>query len=183
MALPPNIILLGFMGSGKSTTGRELSQFAGFQYWDMDQWIEEKNKKSVSEIFETMGESYFRSEELEAMNLIRNQTRYVLSLGGGAWLSQNSREVFIKLGWCVWLKVSPEQSYKRIENHLFKRPLLAKSEKPLDRIIQLLEKRSPAYSLAHFSVDTDNKTPKEVALEIYETLLKVKPFDLSQLSS
>jgi len=183
MPQPPNIILLGFMGSGKSTTGRELSQLTGFQYWDMDQWIEEKNGKSVSEIFETFGESYFRSEEQESMEWIKKRTHYVSSLGGGAWLSENLREVLLALGWCVWLKVSPVQCFQRVGENLSKRPLLAKNQNPLNHITQLLEKRSPLYSLAHFSIETDNKTPKEVATEIYETILKVKPFDLPQMSS
>ena len=178
MNLPQNIVLLGFMGSGKSTTGKELSVLTGFEHWDMDQWIEDKNEKPVSEIFEKMGEEYFRAEELKALAWIRAQTRYISSLGGGAWLSGDSREILLKLGWCVWLKVSPEQCYKRIGSHLAKRPLLAKSEKPLDLINQLLEKRNPAYSQAHFSIDTDNKTPKDVAMELYKISLEVKPFDL-----
>ncbi len=181
MSLPQNIILLGFMGSGKSTTGRELSQKIGFHYWDMDQWIEENNKKTVSEIFETKGENYFRMEEIKALSWVSDKTHHVMSLGGGAWLSRNLREGFLKLGWCVWLRVSPEQSFSRVENNLIKRPILANSKHPLESITSLLTERNPIYSQAHFKVDTDKKTPKEVATEIYESFLKVKPFDLSQL--
>ncbi len=183
MKLSPNIILLGFMGSGKTTTGRELAQLIHFHYWDMDHWIEEKNNKSVSEIFETMGERYFRNEELKALDWARLRNYHVLSLGGGAWLNPNMREAFLKLGWCVWLKVSPEQSYKRVESHLFKRPLLAKEENPKEYMRRLLQQREALYALAHESIDTDQKTPKEVAMELLKSFSKVKPFDLPSLSS
>lgn len=182
MTLPPNVILLGFMGAGKSTTGKELSQLLGFQYWDMDQWIEERNKKSVSDIFETMGEGYFRLEECKAADWVKNQSHLVQSLGGGAWLAQGLRDEFLKSGWCVWLKVSPEQCFKRIEKNISKRPLVAKQEKQIEFLSKLLKQREPVYSLAHESIDTDRKTPKEVASEIYEFILKVKPFDLPQMS-
>jgi shikimate kinase len=181
MTLPPNVILLGFMGAGKSSTGKELSQLLKFKYWDMDQWIEEINKMPVSEIFETMGESYFRLEELKAAAWIKNQIHVVQSLGGGAWLTQRLRDEFLKSGWCVWLKVSPGQCFSRVEKNISKRPLLAKQEQPKEFLTQLLKQREPVYSLAHHSIDTDRKTPKEVALEIHEFILKVKPFDLPQM--
>jgi shikimate kinase len=182
MECTPNIILLGFMGSGKTTTGKELAQLLNFRHWDMDLWIEEKNNMPISQIFESMGESYFRGEEIKALEWIRPQKRFVISLGGGAWLNQALRDSFLKIGWCVWLEVSSAQSFKRVESHISKRPLLAKKENLMEIIEQLLIQRTHLYSLAHATINTDQKTPKEVAQEIMGMLLKLKPFDLPNLT-
>lgn len=178
MEIAPNIILLGFMGSGKTTTGRELAGILGFDHWDMDVWIEENNNMPVSQIFEIKGEKYFREEEFKALEWIKPKKKFVISLGGGAWLNQTLREAFLKIGWCIWLQVSPSQSFKRVESHLSKRPLLANKENPMEFIEWLLLQRTPIYSLAHAVINTDQKTPKDVALEIREMLFKEKPFDL-----
>jgi shikimate kinase len=167
-----NIILLGFMGSGKSSTGRELATILNYEFVDMDQWIEMKNGKSISEIFSTMGEVYFRQEEKGAIEVIKQKRNQVISTGGGVWINDSNRIILLNSGWCVWLKVSAKQALKRVESNLSQRPLLASSRDPFAKIESLLKARNPIYSLSHSTIETDEKTPMEVALEIVELFKK-----------
>jgi shikimate kinase len=178
MGLPSNIVLIGFMGSGKTSTGKELSKILNFHFWDIDSWIEERNGIKISEIFEKHGELFFRRQEEEAIKYLTGKNNYIVSTGGGTWVDKNNRENLLKLGWCVWLKVTPENVWQRVSNHLDQRPLLLKSKNPVEYLEILLKERIPFYSLAQASFDTSKKNPKEIAFEIIETLKKYRPFDL-----
>lgn len=178
MGLPPNIILVGFMGSGKTSTGKELANILGFQFLDMDQLIEEKTDKKIKTIFEEKGEPFFRNQEKEVIDQIRSKKHCIISTGGGAWINQENRELLLTLGWCVWLKVSAEKAWKRVSPHLLQRPLLTGHNASLKRLSDMLNTRDPLYSLAHHSFDTDEKNPKEAALEIFRVLKEEQPFDL-----
>jgi shikimate kinase len=181
MSLPNNIILTGFMGAGKTSTGKELARILNYHFWDMDQWIEEKNGKNVSEIFSKNGEKYFRSQEMESINWLKEKVSYVVSTGGGSWINQENRDKLLKMGWCVWLKVSPEKVLERIGAHLSQRPILAKSKNPLNEINEILSTRNPIYALAHTSFNTNEKKPREIALEIFKAFKEDRPFDLRSL--
>lgn len=165
------------MGSGKSSTGRELATILNYEFVDMDQWIEIKNGKSISEIFATMGEVYFREEEKGAIEFIKRKKNLVISTGGGVWINDSNRMILLNSGWCVWLKVSAKQALKRVESNLSQRPLLASTRDPLAKIKSLLETRNPIYSISHSTIETDEKTPSEVALEIAELFKNTRPFD------
>ena len=169
------------MGSGKTSTGKELAKLLKLNFWDMDQWIEEKNKKSISNIFTEKGEEFFRLEETEAIDWLKNKESLIISTGGGVWVNQENRKKLLKLGWCLWLKVSPEKVLERIGLNLSQRPVLAQSKNPLIEIKNILSIRNPIYSLAHASIATDGKMPKDIALEIINSLQKDHPFDLSFL--
>ncbi len=166
MALPPNIILVGFMGSGKTVTGKAVSKITGFRFWDMDEWIEEKNGAKIPDLFERKGEAFFRQQEQQAVLWLSLQKNYVASTGGGAWIREENRKELLKAGWCVWLKVSTEDVWKRVGAHLEHRPLLSRSKDPRRTIEILLREREPYYALAHASVDTSGKDPRQSALEI-----------------
>ncbi len=178
MALPPNIVLVGFMGSGKTSTGKELSKILNYDFWDVDSWIEEKNGEKIPEIFEKKGEEFFRQQEEDAIKWLIGKKKYVVSTGGGTWVDKNNRESLLKLGWCIWLKVSPENIWQRVSSHLEKRPLLSKSKNPIEYLDILLKERIPFYSLAQASFDTNRKNPKDIAIEIIDVLKKDCPFNL-----
>lgn len=181
MPLPPNIILIGFMGSGKTETGKIVSKILGFRFWDMDQWIEKKNDEKIPDIFQKRGELFFRRQENKAVLWLSDKKKYVASTGGGAWLPEVNRKKLLQTGCCVWLKVSPEEIWRRVGKHLQQRPLLSKSKNPRQAIKTLVEERNPYYSLAHACIETTGKPPQQVALEIVKVFKKYRPFDLPKL--
>jgi shikimate kinase len=179
MELPSNIILVGFMGSGKTSTGKELSKMLNFHFLDTDAWIEDKTGMTIPQIFEKHGELFFRQQEEKVIKWLVGKNNYVVSTGGGTWVNKENRENLLKLGWCIWLKISPEDIWQRVSSHLEQRPLLLKSENPVKHLKIILKERMPFYSLAQASIDTNKKNPKEIALEILETLNKRPPFNSS----
>lgn len=181
MTLPPNVILLGFMGAGKTSTGVELARLLNFEFIDTDHWIEEKNGKKISQLFEDEGEIFFRDQEKKAIEWLGARKHFVVSIGGGAWMNDEIRTALLRMGWCVWLKVSAEKAWQRTRVNLSQRPILSKSDNPLELIQAMLREREPYYAKANISFDTVGKSPKEIANEISRTLNEEHPFDLPKM--
>ncbi len=166
-----NVILEGFMGSGKSTVSEILADRLSLDILDTDEAIERTEGRSISEIFEEDGEEAFRDMETELLGtIVRDHWRdMVVSLGGGLPIREDNRKLLKEAGKVIYLKVSPETAYERLKGD-DTRPLL-KSEDPLERIRQLQEKRSAIYDeAADIVIDTDGRTPEEVAAEIIDRL-------------
>ncbi len=162
-----NIILEGFMGSGKSTVSELISDKLELELIDTDEAIEEAEGRKISEIFEQDGEEAFRDMETELMEMVisEHMRETVISLGGGLPVREKNRELLKRAGKVVYLRTSPETVYDRLKGD-DTRPLL-KSENPLARIKELQDKRGKIYEeAADIIVDTDGKTPAEVADEI-----------------
>ncbi len=166
-----HIILMGFMGCGKSTIGYKLSYKLKKCLIDTDSLIEEKEGISISEIFATKGEAYFRNLEVACLHALKEEldTR-IISLGGGTPLKEENRGLIKELGMVIYLKASPETIYERTKRNN-KRPLL-QCENPRERIEKLLEERNPIYeSVADVIVQVDNKQAQEVVDYIAEEIL------------
>ena len=162
-----NIILEGFMGSGKSTVSEILSDKLDLELIDTDEAIEEAEGRKISDIFERDGEEAFRDMEtgLVEMMVSDHMRETVISLGGGLPVREKNRELLKKVGKVVYLRTAPETVYDRLKGD-DTRPLL-KSEDPLARIKELQDKRGKIYEeAADIIVDTDGKTPVQVADEI-----------------
>lgn len=162
-----NIILEGFMGSGKSTVSELISDKLELELIDTDEAIEEAEGRKISEIFEQDGEEAFRDMETELMEMVisEHMRETVISLGGGLPVREKNRELLKRAGKVVYLRTSPETVYDRLKGDET-RPLL-KSEDPLARIKELQDERGKIYEeAADIIVDTDGKTPVEVADEI-----------------
>jgi len=156
------IFLMGFMGSGKSTIGPILANTIGYDFLDIDRAIETRTKKSVTEIFREDGEQYFRSVERDIISQIIAHPRLVVSLGGGTVTDPELFRVIASSGILVYLKVTPEQLYRRLHRKT-DRPLLADIEgnrlgepELRDRIQTLYTSREPIYSKADIVVMTDD---------------------------
>lgn len=149
-----NIILIGFMGSGKSTLGKKLAKKLNCRFIDSDMEIEALERMPVAEIFETKGEDYFRQCEKELLHSIRSESQFVLSTGGGMPCFGDNMEKIKTLGTTFYLYLSPKELTKRIRNAKTVRPLAQnKSEEELLIYIEkLLASRGFFYSQADYTL-------------------------------
>ena len=161
-----NIVLTGFMGTGKTEVGRILAQKLSYTLVDADTEIEKEQKTTITEIFKQYGEPKFRDIESDVIKRLSELGKAVISTGGGAVLRQENMDNLRKKGVIICLGASPETILKRTSNNN-DRPLL-QVEDPLKKIKELLEFRMPYYEKADIMIDTENKTPLEVADEIIE---------------
>jgi shikimate kinase len=148
------IFLIGFMGCGKSYVGRNLAPLMGYDYIDIDKFIEEKEGLSVKEIFEKKGEDYFREQEREFINQVDSQKNLVVSTGGGAPCFFDNMEVMNEKGITVYLNRNKEKVIWRLLKGQYKRPLIAHlSPKELAEFYdERLESRKQFYEKAKIHV-------------------------------
>lgn len=168
------IILLGYMGSGKSTIARLLSEKEQIQGLDLDEIIEKKSQQSIKSIFEKRGEIYFRKIEHQIFaDLMLNPDKMILSLGGGTPCYANNHLLLNGEGVIsFYLKASIDTLYERLKNELEQRPLLAgKSEEEIREFIaKHLFDRSYFYNQATYKIDVDGKSPQDIVEEISRKL-------------
>lgn len=164
---PSNLVLVGFMGSGKSSVGRLAARTLGFPFVDTDQIVVERAGRPISDIFQTEGEAAFRALETEAIESLANKTRHVISTGGGAVLSGHNRRLLRALGFVVCLTASEDTLFERVSRNS-KRPLL-QTENPRATLSQLIRDRGALYrEVAHHTLDT-TLLPQTAAVEALVT--------------
>jgi shikimate kinase len=167
-----NIFLTGFMGCGKTSVGRLLSDRLGYGFVDLDQVVVSEAGASVKEIFATQGEPAFRRLESEALEMVAAGTGLVVSTGGGAVIAHPNRAVMRGAGSIVNLTASAEAIADRLCGDS-ERPLL-EGDASLERIRRMLEGREQFYADADLRIDTTAKTVEAVAAEILR-FLKERP--------
>ena len=163
-----NIILVGFMASGKSSVGRALSRRCGWTRWDADDEIVAWAGKPIADIFRDSGEDAFRELERSVVKEICLETGRIIAAGGGSFIDDENRRTMLDCGTVFYLSARPETIHWRVTGgnpNAPVRPLLGEGN-PLVRITELLAQRMPAYSQAHHAVETDNLTPDQVAQAI-----------------
>jgi shikimate kinase len=159
------IFLIGFMGAGKTTVGKALAAKWDFQFVDLDECIEAQSGRTVPEIFSGFGEPYFRRLETESLQSIAQFKNTIVSIGGGAFESEENRNIIKAAGQSVWLDCSLDVAISRIQFD-GTRPLARSKEELRD----LLVKRLPIYAQADFTVQVDEKTIDEVVEAIQRIL-------------
>lgn len=165
-----NIILIGFMGCGKSTVGRELKRMLGYQWVDTDAVIEAEAHCSITEIFAREGEQGFRDHESRVLRelLEKKPSRMIISTGGGAVLREENRMMLRQLGYVVWLRANAEIVYQRTRKNR-DRPIL-QTPNPRAVIADLLQQREPIYrECAHLVIDVAGLNRTEIAVGIVES--------------
>ena len=157
-----NIYLIGMMGSGKSTIGKILARKLNYRFFDTDVLIEKVAQKTIPEIFETEGETYFRDLETNVLKELSAHNHSAIATGGGI-IQKTTNWGCLRQGLIVWLDADIEVLLERVANDT-NRPLASKLE-------SLLEKRRPLYAQADLKVKSDrDKTPEQVAMEIIKKI-------------
>lgn len=164
-----NLFLIGPMGAGKSTIGRQLADLLKMQFYDSDREIEERCGASIDWIFDLEGEDQFRIREEKMIEELTEKAGIVLATGGGAVLSQKNRERLGARGKVIYLRATIDQQVERTEKDT-RRPLLQVDDRR-QKIEELAEEREPLYlEIADLIVDTDAGTVRSVANTIIKML-------------
>lgn len=164
-----NIILIGFMGTGKSTISDTLSKHLNLSQIDTDNLIEIKEELNITQIFEKKGEQYFRNCETELLKELNQSENFILSCGGGMVLKEENRRLMKQLGVVIWLSAKPQTILSRVENST-ERPIL-NGNMNLAYINELIKKREQYYEKASdMMITTDGKTVDEICNEIIDRL-------------
>ena len=166
------IVLTGMSGSGKSTVGKFLSENLNVKFIDIDEQIVLKENKSINEIFTQNGEQYFRNLEVQTIKELFETTDLIISLGGGAFENEQTRNFLLNNSIVFYLKTSEKVIYERLKNS-FDRPLLNKNM-TLEHIKSILDIRKKNYELAHFTIITDNNDIEEIGSEIIKKCANLK---------
>jgi|SRR6187549_3690462 len=168
------IVLLGYMGCGKSTIAQKLSGMVSIPYVDLDEYIEKKEKMSIKQIFENYGEVHFRKlERTYLLELLNSPEENIIGLGGGTPCYSNNHELLIADGvTSIYLKASIDTLFKRLASNKSKRPLIAdkNDEEMKEFIAKHLFERSPYYNYAQHKVNVDGKTIEETVNDILNLL-------------
>ncbi|WP_346706593.1 shikimate kinase [Merdimonas faecis] len=168
-----NIVLIGFMGAGKTTVSDYLSTMFDMDIIEMDQEITDREEMSISDIFATYGEEYFRDLETSLLVELQDRKNVIISCGGGTALRENNVAEMKKNGRVVLLTASPETIYERVKDS-DDRPVL-KGRKNVDGIAELMEQRREKYeAAADIVVQTDHKTVLQVCEELVQRLSEME---------
>jgi len=163
-----NIILVGFMGTGKTAVGKALAKRLGMKFVDIDDVIEEREGMNISDIFEKKGEPYFRSAEKRVVKEVSAKSGLVVAAGGGTVIDEENVRNFKVNGAVFCLVATAETILERTKGHMH-RPLLNVSD-PKEKIIELLAKRAEYYARADYRVDTTDLSVEQVAEKITELI-------------
>lgn len=159
-----NIVLIGFMGTGKTGVGRILARVMGKDFVDTDAEIEKNIGLKVEKIFQNFGEERFRLEESKIIKEVARRNNCVIATGGGVVLNPDNIQVLKESGLLIGLTAAPEVIQTRVTNKI--RPLLRKPT--IERISKLLQEREKYYQVADWYIDTSTYSKKEVAAKILE---------------
>lgn len=163
-----NIVITGFMGTGKSVAAKELARKLGMKFINMDRIIEERQGTSIADIFARYGEKYFRAQENKLVKELSQKENMVIATGGGTLLSSDNARMLGQAGEIVCLYADSQTIYNRVKRKN-DRPLL-KGENVLSEIDHLLEERKKMYANIKWKIDTTNLNIEEVTDKIIALL-------------
>ena len=172
------IFLIGYMGVGKTTTGKELAKSMDLEFVDLDHFIQNRYNKTIAQLFDEYGEERFREIENAALKEIAEFENVVISTGGGAPCFHNNIDIMNESGLTVYLKTDPQTLSKRLNTCKEKRPLIRdkNEDELLIFVTENIKKREPFYHKAQIVFETDELINRE-DVDKYVQLLK-KEFDL-----
>ncbi|WP_196590878.1 shikimate kinase [Pectinatus frisingensis] len=165
-----NIVLIGFMGTGKSCVGKLLAEKLGFSFIDTDLLVEQQVQMTIPQIFQQYGEAYFRECEKKAVKQAVMQSSTVIATGGGVPLFEENRDILQINSAVICLRAEVKTIMHRTKGRN-NRPLLNSQE---EKIQSLLDERKPFYAQADFLIDTDALSPLQIVNEIILYLRRMK---------
>lgn len=175
------LFLIGYRGTGKTTVARLLAPRLGWDWLDADQTLEERHGRTIRQIFAEEGEASFRDKEAAVLEEVCTRERIVVATGGGVILREDNR-FRLKRGYVVWLRADAETLWQRLQQDAAtaqRRPNLAQGG--LEEIAQLLSRRAPLYAkCADLVVDAD-RSPEEVAANIFECVKDLTPLNEKEM--
>ncbi len=160
-----NLVLIGMMGSGKSTIGRIIAKNTKLNFFDIDKIVENENDLKISEIFKKKGETFFRNEEEKISIKILKLSGSIIALGGGAFINDKIRNELKVKSISIWLKWSPDLLIPRIINSKTRPVVSGLSEKELEKLI---ENRSKIYSKADYKINCDKLDKEKIIKKILD---------------
>jgi shikimate kinase len=170
MATHKILVLVGMMGTGKSTIGKEVAKKLKIDFVDTDKLIEKKADNTIAEIFKKNGEKYFRNLEEEIFLDIKDDKEKIISVGGGAFLNDIIRKKILKEYQSVWLNMSEDLIINRIKRNAKKRPMI--DEDNIEKSIKNLKKlRDPVYKLADYEINCNLNSKNKIVekiIDLYE---------------
>ena len=171
MSAPPprRIVLVGFMGSGKTSVGRGVARELGWRFADLDEAIEAEEGACISDIFAAWGEAHFRAVEERLAQALLSSEGLVLASGGGWAATPGRLDDLPESTETFWLKVTPEEALRRAGTQPGARPLLGE-ERPVEEVRLLLSDRERFYARARWAVDTEGRSVEDVTARILEIL-------------
>ena len=175
-----NLILIGFMGTGKTVTGKVLAKRLRWTFVDVDALIERAARKPIRRIFTEDGEARFRRLETQMIRRVARGRRQIIAAGGGAFIRPENRRLLQQAGVVVCLTSSPAVILKRVKRTIASRPMLAGATSPLARIRRLLKVRAPFYAKADLTIDASRLTAAGTASAI---LARLHPAILQALTA
>ena len=164
------IVLLGYMASGKSTIGREISKKLDMKFIDLDDYVSKRESRSISEIFKVKGEIYFRRiESLYLSEILNSKGNFILSLGGGTPCYSNNMELILNSeASSIYIKTSIKTIVSRLTAEKSKRPLVAdlENDKLTEFVAKHLFERRFFYEQATITMNTEDKSAEEITTEL-----------------
>ncbi len=171
MSSTKNIVLVGFMATGKTSTGQFVAKSLGREFIDTDHEIERREKRDIPTIFAVDGEPAFRKIERDVIRDLSGRENLVIAPGGGAVLNPDNLADLGRSGIVICLRAKPETVLSRVGNDT-NRPLL-RAPNPLERIRELLAKRAPVYDSIALQLDTDGLTPEQVGVLVLDLIQRL----------
>jgi shikimate kinase len=161
MATHKSLVLVGMMGTGKSTIGKEVAKKLKIEFVDTDKLIEDEANLTIAEIFKKNGEKYFRELEEKIFLKIKNDKEKIISVGGGAFINDAIRKKILKEYLSIWLNMNEDLIISRIQRNAKKRPMVDQNN--VEKSIKNLKKtRDPIYKLANYEINCNLNSKNKI---------------------
>ena len=161
MATHKSLVLVGMMGTGKSTIGKEVAKKLKIEFVDTDTLIEDETNLTIAEIFKKNGEKYFRELEEKIFLKIKNDKEKIISVGGGAFINDAIRKKILKEYLSIWLNMNEDLIISRIQRNAKKRPMVDQNN--IEKSIKNLKKtRDPIYKLANYEINCNLNSKNKI---------------------